>query len=200
MTKLRLGIDLDGVVANFNAGWMARYNREFGAALDPALVTKWDGLAELTHFDHMGAFWHWARGGDGPSIFRDLPLVDGAAEALATLAVDHDIVIITAKPRWAIHDTYAWLADNEIPTREVHITSKKWRVPCDVYVEDSPFQLPNIVENRPQATVFRFVRPWNEPVPGARDVTSWPQITRLVNDARKRALDRSRGDRPEIDR
>jgi 5'(3')-deoxyribonucleotidase len=183
VSPLRLGIDLDGVVANFNGGWMARYNAEFKANLTPDLVQKWDGLADLTHFDHMGQFWRWARGGDGPSIFRDLPLVDGAGGALQELATAHHIVIITAKPRWAIHDTFAWLADNEIPTREVHITSKKWEVACDVYVEDSPFQLPAIVENRPDASVYRFVRAWNRPVPGAHDVTNWPQLTRLIGTA-----------------
>jgi len=32
---MRLGIDLDGVVANFNAGWMRRYNDEYGTDLKP---------------------------------------------------------------------------------------------------------------------------------------------------------------------
>lgn len=181
---MRLGVDLDGVVANFNGGWMARYNREFGAELTPNLVTKWDGLAALTHFEHMGQFWKWARGGDGPSIFRDLPLVEGAAAALQELAQEHHIVIVTAKPRWAIHDTFAWLSDNRIPTREVHIITNKWEVPCDVYIEDSPYQLPAIVKNRPHATVFRFVRGWNYPVPGTHDVTNWPQLTQLIASAK----------------
>lgn len=183
MSRLRLGIDLDGVVADFNRGWMDRYNRQFSAALSPDLVNKWDGLADLTHFDHMGQFWHWARGDDGPSIFRDLPLVDGAGQALSELAINHDIVILTAKPRWAIWDTFAWLADNQIPTREVHITSKKHRIACHVYVEDSPHQLPTIVAERPEALVFRFVRAWNQPVDGAHDIESWPELTRLIASA-----------------
>ena len=147
---------------------MTRYNREFDAQLTPDMVTRWDGLADLTHFDHMGAFWHWARNDGGASIFRDLPLIEGAAEALNQLAVDHNIVIITAKPRWAIH-----------------ITSKKWEVECNVYVEDSPFQLPNLVARRPDAMVFRFVRAWNEPVDGTHDITSWAELTSLITAAGK---------------
>ena len=180
MSRLRLGIDLDGVVADFNRGWMSRYNAEFGTSLDPADVAKWDGLADLTHFDHMGQFWKWASGGEKPSIFRDLPLIAGAHDALEQLSAEHAVVIITAKPRWAIHDTFAWLSDNKIPTREVHITSKKWEVECDVYVEDSPFQLPNLVEHRPDATVIRFIRAWNQPVAGAHDADSWTQITDAI--------------------
>ncbi len=177
---MRLGIDLDGVVANFNAGWMARFNAEFGTELTPDQVQRWDQLADLTHFDHLGQFWRWARNGDEPSIFRDLPLIDGAAAALTELSQHHNIVIITAKPRWAIHDTFAWLADNQIPTQEVHITTEKWKVPCDVYVEDSPFQLPEIAEKRPGALVVRFVRPWNNPIPGTHDVTNWAELTTLI--------------------
>lgn len=182
---MRLGIDLDGVVAAFNTGWMARYNREFGTELTPDLVQKWDGLTDLTHFEHMGQFWKWARNGDEPSIFRDLPLVEGAHAGLQELAQDHRIVIVTAKPGWAIHDTFAWLADNKIPTREVHIIMNKWEVPCDVYVEDSPYQLPAIVKQRPDAMVFRFVRGWNQPVPGAHDITNWAQLTQLISSAKK---------------
>ena len=41
---LRLGIDMDGVVADFNAGWIERYNRDFDAALHPDHVVGWDEL------------------------------------------------------------------------------------------------------------------------------------------------------------
>jgi len=186
VSRLRLGIDLDGVVAEFNGGWMARYNAEFGATLTPDLVQRWDGLADLTHFDHMGQFWRWAKNGDGPSIFRDLLLIDGAKAGLDELALNHDIVIITAKPRCAIADTSAWLGHNEIPTREVHITSKKHEVDCHVYVEDSPHQLPNIVAARPEAMVFRMVQAWNKPVPGAHDIESWEELTAVIDSAGSR--------------
>ena len=63
--RLRLGIDLDGVVADFNGGWIARYNRDFGADLDASMVREWDGLERLTHFRSMSEFWEWARG-EGP--------------------------------------------------------------------------------------------------------------------------------------
>ena len=31
-SPLRLGIDLDGVIADFNTGWIRLYNQEFGAS------------------------------------------------------------------------------------------------------------------------------------------------------------------------
>jgi len=179
---MRLGIDLDGVVVDFNAGWMARYNAEFGTSLTADMVTKWNSLGELCGFEHMGQFWRWARGGDGPSIFRDLPFVEGAAEALDKLALHHSVIIITAKPQWAVHDTFAWIAENKIPTREVHITAEKWQVPCDVYLDDSPYIVPRIAKERPGSLVYRFVRPWNAPVPGTGDIHNWEEFTNAISD------------------
>ncbi|MFQ5553750.1 MAG: hypothetical protein ACE5GC_00090 [Acidimicrobiia bacterium] len=179
---MRLGIDLDGVVADFNSGWMELYNDEFGTDLSADQVTQWNGINTLTHFASMRAFWHWAQRGDEPSIFRHFDTFPGAVESLDTLASDHEIVIITTKPRWAVHDTYAWIADKQLPTREIHVTADKWRIGCDVYLEDSPYQLPKLVEHRPESVVCRFVRSWNRPVAGARDVRSWESFVAIVRE------------------
>lgn len=172
---LRLGIDLDGVVADFNRGWMQAYNLRFGAELVPEMVTTWDSPLELTHFPDMPAFWRWARNHGGHSIFRHLEPYPTALDTLRELdAAGHHVVVITAKPDWAVHDTFEWLADHRIPTREVHITEAKHRVDCDVYLDDSPEQVQRITAARSAtATVCRFVRPWNVPVEGALDVHDW---------------------------
>lgn len=177
---MRLGIDLDGVVANFTGGWIDRYNAEFGADLSPDMVLEWNHMPELTHFGSSGAFWSWARNGDGPSVFRNLELYPDAAAALETLAADHEVVILTTKPGWAIHDTFAWLADKEIPTREVHITRHKWQIATDVYLDDSPYHLPELAAQRPDAVVCRYVRPWNRPVDQVVDVPDWSAFLELV--------------------
>ena len=176
---MRLGIDLDGIVTDFNQGWMDIYNREFGADLTPDLVDGWNAMYGLTGFS-VQEFWRWARGGDRPTIFRHLPTYDGALETLQGLARAHDIVIITTKPRWAVSDTFAWIAENDVPTREVHMTSKKYLVDCDVYLEDSPHQVTTLVKRRPDDIVCRFVRPWNDPIDGAIDVGSWDDFVSLL--------------------
>ena len=175
MRPLRLGIDLDGVVADFNAGWMRIHRDEFGSDLDPEMVTTWDGLAELGGFADMRAFWRWAEGNaDRPSIFRHLEPYPDAFPTLRALRADgHRLVVITTKPEWAVHDTFRWLADHEFPTREVHITYDKADVDCDVYLDDSPTVVPDLVRHRPDRVVCRFVRPWNQPVEGAIDVGDW---------------------------
>ncbi len=181
---MRLGIDLDGVVANFNAGWMRLHGEEHGTALTPDLVQSWDGLHEVGGFRSMGEFWGWARGGGRrASIFRHLDPYPEAVPTLERLVrAGHEVVILTSKPWWAIHDTYHWIGEHALPTREVHMLDDKWTVACDVYLDDSPLVLPPLAARRPDATVCRFVRAWNDPVPGTVDVWDWAGFERLVDD------------------
>lgn len=179
---LRLGIDLDGVVADFNAGWTKLHRDEFGSDVHPASVTTWDGLAELAGFADMALFWEWAKGNDDrPSIFRHLDPYPDAIPMLRRFREEgHRIVIVTTKPEWAVTDTFRWLADNDMPTTEVHISNRKYEVDCDIYLDDSPWVLRDLLEHRPAATVCRFVRPWNRPLDGAVDVESWADFQTVV--------------------
>jgi 5'(3')-deoxyribonucleotidase len=179
---LRLGIDLDGVVADFNRGWTAAYNRSFGAKLSPDMVRTWDSPLSLTHFRDMDAFWNWARDQGDDGVFCDLEPYPGAVPALHGLHRDgHRLVIVSAKPDWAVPGTLAWLAEHRIPTREIHFTEAKHEVPCDVYLDDAPGQITDLVRVRSgEAVVCRYVRPWNTPVDGALDVHDWTEFEQTV--------------------
>ncbi len=185
---MRLGIDLDGVVANFTQGWMNFYNRQFGTRLSVADSQRWHDLVELTHFADIDEFWKWCSDLNGRSVFWHLEPFPGAIEALRSLdEAGHEIVILTTKPSFAIDDTHEWIETHLVPASEIHILEEKWLVDCDVYLDDGPHVLPGLVEHRPAATVCRYVRPWNEPVPGALDVGDFDEfrevVTRLADDA-----------------
>ena len=181
---MRLGIDLDGVVAAFNDGWMKIHNEEFGGSLRSEMVTSWNALDALGGFADMDAFWEWARPNEHrQSVFRHLELFPGALETLGGLsAAGHEIVILTSKPDWAVPDTLHWLADRRIPTREVHFVYDKHEVDCDVYLDDAPIVLPGLVRHRAHAVVCRFVRPWNDPLEGVRDVANWSEFHDVVTE------------------
>lgn len=180
---MRLGIDLDGVVANFTLGWMNFYNREFGTELEVRDSKRWNDLIDLTHFKNIGEFWRWSSDLDGRSLFWHLEPFPAAVDALHSLAeVGHEIVIVTTKPDFAVADTYEWIENHGIPAEEIHILEDKWLVECDVYLDDGPHVLPGLVANRPEATVCRYVRPWNQPVPGAVDIDDFGDFRYLVDD------------------
>jgi hypothetical protein len=67
--------------------------------------------------------------------------------------------------------------------REIHVTEAKHEVSCDVYLDDAPDQVERIAKHRAhEATVCRFVRAWNQPVEGARDVHDWDEFHALVRE------------------
>lgn len=166
------------MVADFTSGWVNRYNASFGARLHPDQVTDWHAPAGLTSFGSMSEFWRWARtcGDGGRSLFAALDPYPGAVDGLRSVLDAAHVAIITTKPVWAIPDTLGWLAQLRLPLREVHITSDKAAVECDVYVEDSPKQLAALRRRRPGAVVCRWVRPWNEPLDGAVDVHDFADV------------------------
>lgn len=179
---MRLGIDLDGVVANFTKGWMDFYNREFGTQLSIDDSRKWNDLVDLTHFADIDQFWKWSSDLDGRSVFWHLEPFPGAVEALSALHESgHDIVIVTTKPAFAVDDTHEWIESHRIPTDEIHILEDKWLVSCDIYLDDGPHILPSLLEHRPEATVCRYVRPWNRPLPGAVDVHDFDEFREVVD-------------------
>jgi 5'(3')-deoxyribonucleotidase len=176
---IRVGIDMDGVLADFNTGWMRRYNDEFGTSLDASMVQQWDGLYTLTHFTSMGEFWRWAQG-DGRSTFRDAPPLPGAIEAVTRIGARHRVCIVSSKFDWAIPDSLAWLADHDVPAREVHFLWDKTLAECDVYLDDAPHQLSELTAGLPEAVVCRMVHPWNDPMDGVVDIHSWQEFEALV--------------------
>ena len=181
---MRLGIDLDGVVANFTQGWMNFYNRDFGTSYVFEDSQNWGDLVDLTHFKDMGEFWEWSSDLDGHSVFWHLDPFPDAVEALRGLVdAGHEVIILTVKPDFAVEDTYDWIERHRIPVAEIHILEEKWRIECDVYLDDGPHVLPGLVKHRGDRTVCRYVRPWNEPLNGAIDVHDFVEFRDLVDRA-----------------
>ena len=179
---MRLGIDLDGVVADFNGGWIRLYNEEFGTNIALDAVDSWGAPPHLTHFKHMGEFWRWCSDIKGHSLFWHLDTLPDALPTLHSLdEAGHDIVILTTKPPWAVSDTFEWIGRHNIPTTEVHILDQKWTVSCDIYLDDAPHQMVDLPAHRPDRVVCRFVQPWNRESDDTVSIESWSDFASFVS-------------------
>jgi 5'(3')-deoxyribonucleotidase len=179
-----LGVDLDGVCGDSTAAFRAVVAAERG--IDPASLPEdrgWDfaewGVDELGGFEHV----HRTAVLDH-RMFRDMPVVDGAAEALWRLSdAGVWIRIITHRlyVNWghavAVADTVEWLDRHAIPYRDICFLGRKPEVEADCYVDDSP---DNIEALRAAGNaVIVFDQPYNAHVAGPR-ATTWDQVEQLV--------------------
>ena len=171
ITSVRLGIDMDGVICDFNAGWMELHKVEFGSDLRPEMVVTWDNLHELGGFADMDAFWRWARGSDErPSIFRHLEPYPDALETMHRAARRRPSGRDRHGQAPMGHPRHAALDRRPRACRRARSTSPtaSHTVACDVYLDDSPLVLPDLVATAPRRPVYRMVRPWNVAGDGRR--------------------------------
>lgn len=135
--SIRIGCDMDGVVADFDKIWVDRYNHDFNTDIEYKHIQHWDALLTLTHFEDYDQWWDWARS-KHEDLFLAAPVLPGAAEAIRRVHnLGHTIAFITAKPRWAAGHPGEWLIKHDIPFDEIHVTNDKTYVRCDLYVDDA---------------------------------------------------------------
>ncbi len=182
-----LAVDLDGVCADHANAFREVVAIERG--IDPASLPAqqtWNfhewGLSD-DDFDRLHR-----RAVLVHRIFRSMPVVAGAAEALWRLSdagVWIRIVTHRLYANWghavAAADTVAWLDAAGIPYRDLCFLGHKPEVEADAYVDDAPH---NIAELRTAGNqVIVFDQPYNRELAGPR-ARSWDEVERLVVDLR----------------
>lgn len=143
--KFVLGVDLDGVVADFTAGLRPIAAEWLGVPVDSLPVdVSWGfrewGLEKSGGYEALHR--HAVKERD---LFRRLPPMQGAPAALRRLST-HDvrIRIITHRlyipwfHREAIRQTADWLEEHGIPYWDLCFMRDKAAVGADLYLEDSP--------------------------------------------------------------
>lgn len=181
-----LGVDLDGVVADHTGRF-----REIMAEIrgvDPetlSLERSWDFIEwgfqpdEYSLYHRIAVMEH--------DMFRTMPLVPGAADALWRLSdagiwiriITHRLYINWGHEK-AVGDTAAWLDAHRIPYRDLCFLGAKPEVEADAYIDDAPH---NIEQLRAQGkTVITFDQFYNRHLTDGPRATSWEEAEALVID------------------
>lgn len=194
-----LGVDLDGVVADFARG------------LKP-IAAEWLGVAESSLTDQISyGFREWglerAGGYDAlhrfaikdRELFACLPPIPGAPAALRRMSAAGDIRIRIITHRLYIHwfhkeairQTTEWLEHHGIPYWDICFMRDKAAVGADLYLEDSPDNIQALRAAGHETIVV--VNSTNDHLPGPR-AGSWEDIEAMVRERvdRRKAQDSPR--------
>lgn len=159
--KIVLGIDLDGVVANFYARMREITAEWFEVKLNslPTRVSyglkEW-GISSQDQYESLHRFAVTQR-----DLFSTEPLIPGARRFLRRLSDEgYRIRIITHRlfihyfHEAAVRQTIAWLDHYGIPYWDLCFMKEKDQVGADIYVEDSPDNVRRLRESGHYAICF----------------------------------------------
>lgn len=192
---LVLGVDLDGVCADYEGAFRASVARQLGR--DPDTLppqTVLDAYSEwgLTFDEFEQAHRHAVL---EDRMFRRMAPLPGVSEALWRLSdagvwiriITHRLLFNWAHETSAA-DTAVWLDEHRIPYRDLCFIGDKPNVGADLYVDDSPR---NILALRAAGRVaIVFDQPYNRHLPGPR-AENWAEVVRQVEaelEARRRQI------------
>jgi 5'(3')-deoxyribonucleotidase len=180
-----LGVDLDGVCADYTAAFAEVVAAERGIA--PSELTtevSWDfaewGLdrEQFLRLHRLGV--------QDRHMFRNMAPMDGVADALWRLSdAGVWIRIITHRlvTNWGhaliVSDTVDWLDANRIPYRDLCFLGAKPEAQADAYIEDAPHNVAALRDGG--NTVVVFDQPYNRHLDGPR-AADWVEAETVLAD------------------
>lgn len=164
---LRIGIDIDGVIADFIPAYIKRLNKMSGLK-NPECNEGWDSwhCEDKLGYDKeiVKAFWRDVANPNKDDFWYTLEPID----EVEPLTRDHDITFITTRPlasRWATID---WAEQNHnILHPQVIVTEKKGQVAdalkLHAMFDDKPDNLLDVMRHCGMTCMpFLIDRPWNK--------------------------------------
>jgi 5'-nucleotidase len=177
------GVDLDGVCADYTAGFRAAVAADRGIDPDELPLERSWGFDEwgLSPGDfvriHQNAVTEHR-------MLRHLPVMEGCADALWRLSdAGVWIRIITHRlySNWghaeAVSDTVSWLDEASIPYRDICFLGDKPQVEADLYVDDAPHNVTGLRKAGNDVVVYD--QPYNQDIPSPR-ASNWDELEAIV--------------------
>ncbi|GGG58766.1 5' nucleotidase, NT5C type [Hymenobacter glacieicola] len=174
MTKTRIAVDMDEVIADS----IARFHEWYG--LDFQLRLSLDQLRGK-HFHQAVAAEHQAalqEYPNRPGFFKDLPLIADSQRVLREISQRHELFIATAAMEFpnSFLDKYEWLQQHFsfIPWRNIVFCGDKSILNADYLIDDNAFNFDHF-----RGEGILFDAPHNAAETRYRRVRSWQEVADL---------------------
>lgn len=166
----RIGIDIDGVLADFVSSYAEILSDVTGMTFDLSKITTWDWPQENFGIDSELVDVVWEHIDDSDSHWIDLGLHQGAAEdfdLLQRLQFDHDLYFITNRTNGQDikRQTEWWLRKHGIDFPTVLLARRKASIvrdlALDAFIDDRDSTVNEVATVARGTQPFLFNRPWN---------------------------------------
>jgi 5'(3')-deoxyribonucleotidase len=170
---MRIGIDVDGVLANFTKGY-AKVIRELSGRdlLTDEMIARppswyWDRDAGYTKAEENAA---WDFINDSPNFWSDLSPFPDAIKAISKLGFEHDVYFITTRTgQQPKHQTEEFLVDQIPYLPTVLISPNKGPVALglglDLFIDDRDKNIIEVAQASPKTMCCVLDYPYNQDLP-----------------------------------
>ena len=163
MRRLRIGVDIDGVIVDCVTAWLPLLSELCGR---PVLYQDISShkIGKLLNIDEEKEAYFWKQV-MSTDLLRFAPPIKGAMAGLSNLD-NHDIWLITGRPTSMRNFTLSWLKENNMKYDHIVFDSEKTagklllERECEVFVED----LLEVASVTAEADIFTILldQPWNQ--------------------------------------
>ncbi len=175
---MRIGFDIDGVLADFNTSFIERVIAVTGRDLFPPRpfdIPCWD-YPEFYGYTHKETSKVWQQITSDPTFWLNLnpyPGADMVIDELRIMSTEHDIYFVTSRPGIkAKQQTEVWLSTHSgdfLWTPTILIASEKDMIAraldFDAYIDDRWENCIDVACEHRKCQTFLLDRPWNSPSP-----------------------------------
>ena len=175
---MKIGLDIDNVIANTFQELAIYFNRYMGREHTPPEVV------EIMRHDKLRMIGYWFVTWRDKLLTRLTPLA-GSRETIREWHAAHEIVLITSRMPVFNRQTKDWLNHHSIPYHQLHHAKEfnkyKKAGGCDVFVEDNLEECEVLADHCEK--VFLMDQPWNRRRPGRNNiirVADWRELKQLL--------------------
>lgn len=177
-----LGVDLDGVVADYEGAFRQFIAKKRG--VDPSSLPQLNSwsFTENGWFNHDGEYMDAHREAVNEGMFASMDSLPDASAALWALSdagvrirvITHRL-IVNFNFAQTVSDTVTFLDRHKIPYRDLCFVRDKADVGCDLLIDDAPHNIEALRAAHGPAVAMTFNQSYNVNIPGLR-AHSWAEV------------------------